>query len=143
MTLGRAVAILGNALALGVSTHLVVACAAARVADGAGSAAAGASATPLAPPAYELEEACIPTGPERCFDARDDNCNGLIDEGCGVRTGIVQFAIAWDAPTADVDLLVTDPKGELVEVGRPSLAGLVKERDCPGSKQECHGENYE
>jgi tRNA (guanosine-2'-O-)-methyltransferase len=55
----------------------------------------------------------------------------------------VDFAIAWDSPNADVDLLVTDPKGELVEVGRPSLAGLVKERDCPGKHDDCHGENYE
>jgi len=90
-----------------------------------------------------IEEACVPTGPERCFDARDDNCNGIIDEGCGVKTGVVQFIIAWDDPNADVDLLVTDPKGELVEVGRPSLAGLIKERDCPGKQQECHGENFE
>jgi len=88
-------------------------------------------------------QACVPTGPERCFDARDDNCNGVIDEGCGVRTGIVDFQIAWSAPTADVDLLVTDPRGELVEVGRPSAAGLVKERDCPGRKQECKGVNLE
>ena len=85
----------------------------------------------------------MPVGPERCGNARDDNCNGLIDEGCGVRTGLIQFMIAWDAPTADVDLLVTDPKGELVEVGRETESGLVKERDCPGRKGECHGENFE
>ncbi len=85
----------------------------------------------------------VPTGPETCFDAQDNNGNGLIDEGCGIRTGIVQFAIAWDESTADVDLLVTDPKGELVDVGRVSSAGLVKERDCPGKHLECHGQNFE
>jgi hypothetical protein len=88
-------------------------------------------------------DSVVGAGPERCFDARDDNQNGLIDEGCGVRTGIVQFAIAWDAPTADVDLLVTDPRGELVEVGRPTATGLAKERDCPGKRGECKGKNFE
>jgi len=83
----------------------------------------------------ELQEACVPTGPERCGNARDDNCNGIIDEGCGIATGIVQFVIAWDAPLADVDLLVTDPKGDLVEVRRKSSAGLVKDRDCPGKRR--------
>lgn len=87
--------------------------------------------------------ACVPEGPEECANARDDNCNGVIDEGCGTRMGLVQFVIAWTAPMADVDLLVVDPKGELVEVGRPSAAGLVKERDCPGKRQECHGRNVE
>jgi len=90
-----------------------------------------------AAPLVELTEACVPTGPERCGNARDDNCNGVLDEGCGISTGLVQFMIAWDAPTADVDLLVTDPKGELVEVRRKSSAGLVKDRDCPGRKREC------
>ncbi len=92
---------------------------------------------------HDIREACVPQGPERCFNARDDNCNGLIDEGCGGHTGLVQFSIAWDSATADVDLLVTDPKGELSEVGRPTASGLVKERDCPGPHGECHGENYE
>lgn len=87
--------------------------------------------------------ACVPEGPEECANARDDNCNGVIDEGCGTRMGLVQFVIAWTAPMADVDLLVVDPKGEFVEVGRPSAAGLVKERDCPGKRQECHGRNVE
>jgi hypothetical protein len=90
-----------------------------------------------------LRRATWPGGPERCFDATDDNGNGIIDEGCGTPTGIVHVAIAWDAPLSDVDLLVTDPKGDLVEVGRPSAAGLQKDRDCPGKQGECQGRNLE
>ncbi len=90
-----------------------------------------------------LERTCSPTGIERCFDARDDNCNGLIDEGCGLPTGLVQFVVAWDEAEADVDLNVVGPDGELAEVGRATSSGLVKERDCPGRSQACHGQNVE
>jgi tRNA (guanosine-2'-O-)-methyltransferase len=89
------------------------------------------------------DRACVAGGPERCFDATDDNCNGVIDEGCGVETGPVQFVIAWDAPAADVDLRVTDPNGELAEAGRPLASGLVKQRDCPGRNNDCRGQNLE
>ena len=64
-----------------------------------------------------LETACTPTGIEKCFDAHDDNCNGVIDEGCGLHTGILQFAIAWEAVEADVDLNVYDPSGEIARLG--------------------------
>lgn len=94
-------------------------------------------------PGVVLVRACTPTGPELCFNARDDNCNGVIDEGCGVSTGLVQFVIAWDEPSADVDLQVTDPNGELVEASRVAESGLVKEQDCPGPNNECHGQNLE
>jgi hypothetical protein len=90
-----------------------------------------------------LEHACVPTGPELCFNARDDNCNGVIDEGCGVPTGLVQFVIAWNEAAADVDLQVTDPNGELVEVGNAARSGLVKDRDCPGKENTCYGQNLE
>jgi hypothetical protein len=95
------------------------------------------------PTGVVLDRACTPTGPERCFDARDDNCNGIIDEGCGIPTGLVQFMIAWEDAAADVDLEVTDPNGELVEVGQPNRAGFFKERDCPGRSDDCHGQNFE
>jgi hypothetical protein len=88
-------------------------------------------------------EACTPAGPEVCENALDDNCNGVIDEGCDERIGLVQFVIAWDKPGADIDLRVTDPNGELVEVGRPTESGLLKERDCPGRGGECRGKNTE
>jgi hypothetical protein len=122
---------------LALTALLVASCGTRVSTGGAESAAAPAGLGML------VAEACVPTGPERCFDARDDNCNGVIDEGCGVASGLVQFVIAWDAPGADVDLLVSDPRGELAEVGRPTASGLVKDRDCPGRKQECGGKSYE
>jgi tRNA (guanosine-2'-O-)-methyltransferase len=94
-------------------------------------------------PSSLAQKPCTPTGPELCFNATDDNCNGIIDEGCGLHTGLVQFAIAWDEPRADVDLRLFDPSGELIEVGRTARSGLVKERDCPGRNGECHGQNLE
>ncbi len=86
---------------------------------------------------------CLSTAPEACYNATDDNCNGVIDEGCGIETGPVQFAVAWEPASVDVDLLVSDPSGELSEVGRPLASGLVKQRDCPGRSNECRGQNLE
>lgn len=96
-----------------------------------------------AEPGAVVKRACVPTGPELCFNAVDDNCNGILDEGCGVHTGAIQFAIAWDDPEADVDLNVIDPNGELVEVGRVTQSGLTKQRDCPGRSNACRGQNME
>ena len=73
----------------------------------------------------------------------DDNCNGSIDEGCGLTSGLLQFAAAWVEPAVDVDLEVTDPDGQLVELRRVSESGLFKERDCPGRDGECRGVNLE
>jgi tRNA (guanosine-2'-O-)-methyltransferase len=129
------------ALALGT----LALCFACRANHGAPAATKGASEPSGAQltPLEVADSGCISTGPERCFDATDDNCNGVIDEGCGVETGAVQFAIAWEPAGVDVDLLVTDPGGELAEVGRPLASGLVKQRDCPGRGGECRGQNFE
>src|SRR5688572_2583462 len=88
-------------------------------------------------------EHCASLGYEICFNAQDDNCNGVAEEGCGIPTGVIQFLIAWDGAKADVDLNVVDPNGELIEGGKVSKSGLVKERDCPGRRQECRGKNLE
>ena len=92
------------------------------------------------PEGAALEQACTPTGPELCFNAIDDNCNGVIDEGCGSRTGLLQFEIAWDAADADVSLAVTTPDGDTVPTPQTQSApnGFHMDKDCPG-KEGCAG----
>lgn len=92
-------------------------------------------------PKLTLESGCVASGVERCFDALDDNCNGIIDEGCGLETGVLQFVIAWSEPV-DVDLRVTGPDGALAALGEATSVGLVKDRDCKGTS-DCHGQNVE
>ncbi len=86
---------------------------------------------------------CVPVGYEVCSNGLDDNCNGVIEEGCGGLGGVVQFVAAWHELRADVDLEVTDPEGPLVEVGRPAPSGLKKAPDCPGVNDDCDGRNLE
>jgi hypothetical protein len=89
-----------------------------------------------------VTSACTPTGPELCFNATDDNCNGVIDEGCGVGTGVLQFMIAWGDSPADVDLVVIDPTGAKInKTSRGSSSGLQFEHNCP--EDGCHGQNIE
>lgn len=113
--------------------------------SGCGAARAGAPPAPAVPASDQaaLVEATTPTSPEQCSNAVDDNQNGLVDEGCGLEVGLVQFIAGWSAPKADVDLRVLDPNGELIEVGRVSKSGLTKDRDCPGRGAECQGRNFE
>jgi len=102
-------------------------------------------ATNLSPPrGTTLEQACTPTGPELCFNAVDDNCNGIIDEGCGVQTGLLQFAIAWSAAAADVNIVVVTPALERVpsDRARSTASGFHLDRDCPAD-EGCNGQNME
>lgn len=90
-----------------------------------------------------IQTACTPTGVELCFDALDNNCNGIIDEGCGVHTGILQFTIAWQEASVDIDLNVSGPDGKIASGDQATEAGLLKDRDCPGVTKSCYGQNVE
>jgi uncharacterized protein YfaP (DUF2135 family) len=57
---------------------------------------------------------CAGATSETC-NAVDDNCDGVVDEGCpyaGDPQG-VQITVAWNS-RADIDLYVRDPSGEMV-----------------------------
>jgi len=82
-------------------------------------------------------------GEETCFNALDDNGNGLIDEGCGVSQAQLQVVLAWPDAKADLDLYLTDPKKQIARVGRVTESGLTLSRDCPKDEAECRGRNYE
>jgi tRNA (guanosine-2'-O-)-methyltransferase len=77
---------------------------------------------PLATP---IEVACDEAARELC-NAIDDDCNGVIDDGCGYEGGSIQVTLAWNSG-ADVDLYVTDPDGETLSYqrGRVPSGGVV------------------
>lgn len=82
-------------------------------------------------------------GAEICFNATDDNENGLFDEGCGVAQSEVQFMLAWSEVAADLDLYVSDPDGHLAQPEGTTTLGLALSADCPKQKKDCEGQNFE
>jgi tRNA (guanosine-2'-O-)-methyltransferase len=90
-----------------------------------------------------FDEACTPSGPEVCGNAKDDNCNGLLDEGCGLVNGRVQFEVAWAEPTATVDLVIGDPEGGQIDGAHRGVSGsgFRLDRRCP--QDACDGQNVD
>ncbi len=79
-----------------------------------------------------IDNACNPNAPEAC-NGLDDNCNGVIDEGCGVQTGNIQVTLAWGTG-ADLDLYVTDPYGNTLSYqNRQAPSGGVLDHDARGA----------
>jgi tRNA (guanosine-2'-O-)-methyltransferase len=90
----------------------------------------------------ELDTACVVSGVELCFNAMDDNCNGVIDEGCGLLSGPMQLTVAWGDTPVDLDLRLTVPSGETVSDENRSIKGFRLDRDCPGGAV-CGEQNVE
>jgi hypothetical protein len=93
-----------------------------------------------------VAEKCQPSGSESC-NGLDDDCNGVIDDGCGYASGSIQVTASWDSG-ADVDLYVTDPAGETIMYNaehRSSASGGVMDQDargdCRREQEHTHIEN--
>jgi tRNA (guanosine-2'-O-)-methyltransferase len=89
---------------------------------------------------------CQQSAAERC-NGLDENCDGVIDDGCGYQAGSIQITASWDSG-ADVDLYVTDPAGETIMYNaehRRSASGGVMDHDargdCRREQQNAHVEN--
>jgi len=80
----------------------------------------------------EAAPACAPDASDIC-DARDNDCDGRIDEGCGWESGPVQITLAWDSG-ADLDLYVTEPSGFTISyLDRSSPSGGELDHDARGA----------
>ncbi len=76
-----------------------------------------------------LQAQCQPGTQEAC-NGLDDNCNGVIDEGCGYSGGNIQITAAWQT-ASDIDLHVIEPTGaELYYAQRSSASGGVLDHDA-------------
>ncbi len=79
-----------------------------------------------------MTNTCHPGAAEVC-NGLDDNCNGVIDEGCGYESGNIQVTLAWSTG-ADLDMYVTDPFGHTISYqNRRSPSGGVLDQDARGA----------
>lgn len=89
--------------------------------------------------------ACQPSGNDVCFDAIDNDCDGLYDVGCGYQSGALQWTLAWKTGD-DLDLHVIGPDGAHVFFGarQGRASGLTLDVDCLGSfGSNCLAQNVE
>ncbi len=89
--------------------------------------------------------ACTPSGTDVCFDAIDNDCDGIYDVGCGYQSGALQWTLAWKTGD-DLDLHVIGPDGVHVYFRhrRGGAAGLQLDVDCLGSfGHNCLAQNVE
>ncbi len=66
----------------------------------------------------EIPRTCGDPVEESC-NALDDDCDGVIDDGCGYGAGLIQVTASWDSG-ADIDLYITGPLGDTLSFQRPS-----------------------
>lgn len=66
----------------------------------------------------EIPQDCANPVEESC-NALDDDCDGVIDDGCGYMAGLIQVTAAWDTGS-DIDLYVAGPLGDTLSFQRPS-----------------------
>ncbi len=88
---------------------------------------------------------CHPDGADVCFDAIDNDCDGLYDVGCGYQSGALQWTLAWRTGD-DLDLHLIGPDGAHVffRNKKGGAAGLVLDVDCLGSfGNNCLAQNVE
>lgn len=85
-----------------------------------------------------VDSYCNAGQPEVC-NGLDDNCNGVIDEGCGFSGGNIQITLAWQTG-ADLDLYVTDPTGYTISYqNRRSPSGGHLDQDARGACARSRG----
>lgn len=87
-----------------------------------------------------LSSTCKRTGVERCFNATDDDCNGLVDEGCGLPDGDVALLAAWEDNPAGLDWVLYLPGGKKLDKVSKKSGAFRYVKDCPDG---CYGQNVE
>ena len=88
------------------------------------------TASVMVPAGVQVLQAQCQQGTQEACNGLDDNCDGVIDEGCGYSGGNIQITAAWQT-ASDIDLHVVDPTGAEVFYGaRNSASGGVLDHDA-------------